>query len=69
MDACARCRGGNVTIAGMKVEADTSPAATEEAVGANGQVLRQRAAAFNGSLGFISLGLSIEVMGEFALKR
>lgn len=31
--------------------------------------LKPRIAAFNGSLGFWSLGLSIEVLGQFGLRR
>jgi hypothetical protein len=59
------CRGGDVTITGLKVQSVTagtgsSPAPTQ---------LKPRAAAFNGSLGFFTLGLSIEVLGLFELKR
>lgn len=58
------CRGGNVTITGLKVAGDTPDQATSA-----GATLRQRTAAFNGSLGFFTIGLSIEVLGQFALKR
>lgn len=31
--------------------------------------LRERTAAFNGTLGFFTIGLSIEVLGQFQLRR
>lgn len=58
-------RGGNVTITGLKVEAASSSSSTP----ASPALLKPRAAAFNGSLGFFTLGLSIEVLGLFELKR
>ena len=57
------CRGGNVTITAVKLEADTS---TPEATNTT---LKQRTAAFNGTLGFFTLGLQITVLGQFSLKR
>jgi hypothetical protein len=61
------CRGGNVTITGLRVEGAAVTGDTPEQDA--GAALRQRTAAFNGSLGFFTVGLSIEVLGQFALKR
>ena len=67
-----------MTITGIKVQANTASvsnngASTPPATGgpntSPAPALKQRAAAFNGSLGFYTLGLSIEVLGEFALQR
>jgi hypothetical protein len=62
------CRGGNVTITGLRVAGATvaGDAPDQDMSGAS---LRQRTAAFNGSLGFFTIGMSIEVLGQFALKR
>lgn len=70
-------RGGNVTITGVKIETvgatigagDSS--FTNASVGATlpQQNLKLRWAAFNGSLGFYTLGVDIVVHGEFVLQR
>jgi hypothetical protein len=66
-------RGGNMTITGVKVQVDSATVNTSlgDAAPTNSStpVLRQRSAALNGSLGFYTLGLSIEVLGDFALQR
>ena len=63
-------RGGNVTITGLKVEAaSSSSSSSSSSTPASPALLKPRAAAFNGSLGFFTLGLSIEVLGVFELKR
>lgn len=69
-----------MTITGIKVEAssaavsssssDSTQAAPAPAgVAAAPTPLKQRTAAFNGSLGFYTLGLSIDVLGDFFLQR
>lgn len=73
-------KGGNVSITGIKVEGvgasgDTSGSSsftTEkiEAVANNAtKPVKPRLAAFNGSLGFITFGMIIDVVGEFELQR
>jgi hypothetical protein len=65
------CRGGNITITGMKVQLDSATVNASDTAPTNSSIpaLKQRSAAFNGSLGFYTLGLSIEVLGDFALQR
>lgn len=65
-----------MTIMGVKVQtssatvgADSTGSEDPNSAGATTPPLRQRTAAFNGSLGFFTLGLSIEVLGEFKLQR
>lgn len=74
-DAAIHCRGGNVTITGLKFGAGEGATVSDGPGGAGGSsspapvTLKQRTAAFNGTLGFFTIGLSIEVLGQFQLKR
>lgn len=78
-------KGGNVTIFGIKIEGasgfnnGSTAAVTSNAfsVGgsnatggnANNKPGKPRVASFNGTLGFYTLGLVVEVLGEFEMQR
>jgi len=78
-------RGGNVTVSGVglqgasilgassnissSIAAIDVDAALNTSNSNNTKSLRPRQAAFNGSLGFYTLGLKIEVLGELTLQR
>jgi hypothetical protein len=75
-------KAGNVTIVGVKIETTAAAALETDSAGTtsnsspDGSVnvtaaaanLKMRAAAFNGSLGFYTLGVEVQVLGEFALQ-
>jgi hypothetical protein len=73
-------KAGNVTIVGIKIKTtaafETDGAGTTDSNSSDGSVdvaaaaanLKMRAAAFNGSLGFYTLGVEVQVLGEFALQ-
>jgi len=62
-----------VSITGIKVQSSSASVGGAPSPPADGSTstpaLKQRTAAFNGSLGFFTLGLSIDVLGEFQLQR
>lgn len=74
-------RGGNVTISGIKIEGASSFAngstagvtSSSFSVDSGGTGSSKpptpRMASFNGTLGFYTLGLMVEVLGEFELLR
>lgn len=71
-------RGGNVSVTGVKVEglgasatSGNSSFTTDkiEAASTASANVKPRIAAFNGSLGFYTLGVLIDVLGEFDLQR
>jgi hypothetical protein len=76
-------KGGNVTISGITLEAVSNGSAgsatagsftvgsggTNAGNGGSSRPLRTRIAAFNGNLGFYTLGLTVDVQGEFELQR
>ncbi|WIA21370.1 hypothetical protein OEZ85_000589 [Tetradesmus obliquus] len=70
-------KAGNVTIVGVKIESaaaaalvtDSSSSSSSVNVTAAAANLKTRSAAFNGSLGFFTLGVEVQVLGEFALQR
>lgn len=77
-DSNITIRGGNVSITGVKIESVGASIGTGEGSSSSGQSvgstppqknLTLRWAAFNGSLGFYTLGVNIEVYGEFTLHR
>jgi hypothetical protein len=72
-------KAGNVTIVGIKIETTAAAALETESTGtssSDGSLnvtaaaanLKMRAAAFNGSLGFYTLGVEVQVLGEFVLQ-
>jgi len=70
------CRGGNVSITGVTVQATTaSMGTTGPLVGSSGSstttavALKMHTAGLNGSLGFWTLGVTIGVSAEFKLQR
>jgi hypothetical protein len=76
-------KGGNVTISGITLEAVSNGSAGSATAGSfsvgsggsgagNGgssKPLKTRIAAFNGNLAFYTLGLTVDVQGEFELQR
>ncbi|KAF8072517.1 olpB [Scenedesmus sp. PABB004] len=65
-DTGIHVRGGSVSITGIQVQA-AGPVAP--APGAASPGLRSRWAAFNGTLGFLRLGVGIDIAGDFQLER
>jgi hypothetical protein len=66
------CRGGNVSITGITVQASSASVGGGSADDANANTtlsLKTRTAAFNGTLGFWTLGVNIDVAAEFKLQR
>jgi hypothetical protein len=75
-------KAGNVSIVGIKIETTAAAALQTDSLdssssgGGSGAVdasaaaanLKMRAAAFNGSLGFYTLRVEVQVLGEFALQ-
>jgi hypothetical protein len=70
-------KAGNVSIVGIKIETSsaaafqtTSAGSTDSSsnVTAAAANLKTRSAAFNGTLGFYTLGVEVQVLGEFALQ-
>jgi hypothetical protein len=74
-DGAVWSRGGTVSITGVTIQTSTAVSSVGSGISGNSdnspapQALKTRTAAFNGTLGFWTLGVTIEVSAVFHLKR